>query len=132
MEVPYSVTKVVNGQTVVENRVKTVTTQVCRWVSEMRMRRVPAGDCEVRHDGKRLSKAEGAELLRKATPVVISKGPLPKFYHEFLKESVIVIEMAEKDEIVAPEIPDITPPASVPPPPPPAPAPPPPPAPPRP
>ena len=101
-EVPYTVTKVIDGQSVTETRVKTVTTQVCRWVSEARMRRVAAKDCQVCRAGKKLSKTEYIELLQRATPVVISKGPLQKFYRDFFKESVVVTEMAEANETALP------------------------------
>jgi len=100
-EVPYVVKREVGGQTIEEERVKTVTYQVCKWVSEMRVSRRDAKGFRVFKDGTQLDAGAQAELLKKSAPVVLVSVPgfeqkLPAFYFQFFKAGTLVVYLQQE------------------------------------
>jgi hypothetical protein len=99
-EVEEVIKQEVNGQTVEQTVVRVVPYQVCKWVSDMRVKAFEPKDYRAARDGAELDAAAAAKLLAKSTPVVFVmvsdfKEKLDPFYVQFLKAGTIVIRVQQ-------------------------------------
>ena len=119
-QVPYQMAKTVNGQTVYETHVKTVTYTATTYVCEQRVRPLPAAEFQVTRDDKRLDKDAAADALKQRIPVVIHKTKrlgqeLDAFYRQFLKPGVLVVSIQQNEPAPLSPMPGgVAPPAPVP------------------
>jgi hypothetical protein len=105
-QVPYTVTRKINGQEVHETRVRTVVQKISRPVYETFSENFEEGNYWVSRDGKRLDSKTSTEILSKNTPVVIVKtARLPKsldpFYQEFFKAGTLIVGAGKEPDVTA-------------------------------